>query len=464
MSPEKVSEESMRARRNLIKFLGAGVVGAAVGAGTMMYAAPKGAVETVVEKPKERMAIPDKPLKMGVQTFRKGPGAAAGEPIYKAAVLATEEINAEGGILGKRKIQVIDRDEGATDETVKEYKRMVLEDKIDYFVGLVSSGNTPAVGPVAEELGVISTFIDGCTDFLFEKAIPNPHFSFRMTNIQSIDGIICAIAAGQAWPNAKKIAHIHPDFAYGRNAHDHTDLVMKKLLPVETVYEGFPKLWSNDFTPHITKIIDSKPDVLFTSLWGGDYVTFYKQAIAQGLFDKMKVATTYAYGIIPGLIGADHPDGHVAGVHSNYYFTKPSWESNPINKRFVEAYNKRWNGEYPNFEGEGAYDAVYLYKQSVETASKLVGGWPSSDDIVNVMAVSSILGPAGIVSIRRDNHQGYKNAVTGFSKRSNQYPGVPTIQDNQIVIPVEKLSAPPGWKGEPTGAYDWISKTWPRMY
>ncbi len=464
MCPEKVSEESMRARRNLLKFLGAGVVGLAAGAAGAFYAAPKGAVETVVERPKERMAIPDRPLKMGVQTFRKGPGAVAGEPIYKAAVLAAEEINAEGGILGKRKIQVIDRDEGATDETVKEYKRMVLEDKIEYFVGLVSSGNTPAVGPVAEELGVITTFIDGCTDFLFEKAVPNPHFNFRMTNIQSIDGMTCAIAAAQAWPNVRRIAHIHPDFAYGRNAHDHIDLLMRKMLPVETVYEGFPKLWSNDFTPHITKIIDSKPDVLFTSLWGGDYVTFYKQALAQGLYDKMHVATTYAYGIVPSAIGSDHPDGTVAGVHSNWYFTNPRWEASPITKHFVEAYNKRWNGEYPNFEGEGAYDAVYLYKQSAEKASRLVGGWPSSDDIVSIMSGSSILGPAGIVNIRPDNHQGYKNAVTGFSKRSNKYPGVSSIQDNQIVIPVEKLSAPPGWKGEPTGAYDWIQKTWPRMY
>ncbi len=456
----------MAARRNLIKFLGAGVVGAAVGAGAMMYAAPKGAVETPTgPKPKERMMVPDTPIKMGVQTFRKGPGAATGESLYKGSVLAAEEINAEGGILGKRKLQIIDRDEGSTDETVKEFKRMALEDKIDFYIGIISSGNTPAVGPVAEELGVLTLFVDGCTDFLFEKAVPKPHFAFRTTNIQSIDGITCAIATAQKWPNVRKIAHIHPDYAYGRNAHDHFDLVIKKSLPdIQNVYEGFPKLFSADFTPHITKIIDAKPDLLSTSLWGGDYITFYKQGLAQGLFDKMKVATTLSHGVTPSLLGSDHPEGIIAGCHANYYFTYPRWESSPINKRFVEAYSKRWNGEYPNFEGEGAYVNVYLYKQAVEKAAKLVGGWPSNDDLIQVLEGASIQGPAGVVSIRPQNHQGYKNAVTGTAKNSKAYPGVSTIQVDQVYLPVDKLVAPPGWKGEPTAAFDWIDKTWPNMY
>jgi len=462
---EKPTEEQRQARRNLIKFLGAGVVGAAVGAGAMYYAAPRAMMPAapVGEKPKERMKVPTSPLKMGVQTFRKGPGAATGESLYRAAVLAAEQINAEGGILG-RKIQVIDRDEGSTDETVKEFKRMALEDKIDFYVGIISSGNTPAIGPVAEELGVLTLFVDGCTDFLFEKAVPRPRFTFRSTNIQSIDGITCAIAAVMKWPQVRKVAHIHPDYAYGRNARDHSSLVLEKSLPVQTVYEGFPKLFSTDFTPHITKIIDAKPDLLVTSLWGGDYITFYKQALAQGLFDKMKVATTLAYGMTPSLIGPDHPEGIIAGCHANYYFTYPKWDASPINRGFVEAYNKRWDGDYPNFEGEGAYVNIYLYKQAVEKASRLLGGWPSNDELVQFLEGASILGPAGALYIRRDNHQGYKNAVTGTAVKSTAYKGVVNIQTDQIHLPVDKLVAPPGWKGEPTAAYDWIQKTWPKMY
>src|SRR4029077_2454548 len=134
-------------------------------------------------------------------------------------------------------------------------------------------------GPVAEELKLLTIFGDECTDFLFDKAEPNPHYIFRITNIQSADGVTCALAIAQTWPKARRIAHSHPDYSYGRNAFDHVKIVMKKLMPTaEVVSEGWPNLGSTDFTSHITKAISSKPDLLVSSVWGGDYVALYKQA------------------------------------------------------------------------------------------------------------------------------------------------------------------------------------------
>ena len=79
-------------------------------------------------------------------------------------------------MLGKRKIETIFADEAAgTDANVKELRRMKLSEKIDMFTGIISSGNTPALGPVAEELGVLTMFNDGCTDFLFDKAVTKPN-------------------------------------------------------------------------------------------------------------------------------------------------------------------------------------------------------------------------------------------------------------------------------------------------
>ena len=113
--------------------------------------------------------------------------------------MAAEEINAEGGLLGKRKIETIMADEAAgTDANVKELRRMKLSEGIDLFTGIISSGNTPALGPVAEELGLLTIFVDGCTDFLFDKAVTKPKYTFRLTNIQSADGITAAIGAAQS--------------------------------------------------------------------------------------------------------------------------------------------------------------------------------------------------------------------------------------------------------------------------
>jgi branched-chain amino acid transport system substrate-binding protein len=413
------------------------------------------------EKPKG--TIPDKPFRIGHMTFFTGPGAVLGEPMHKGNLLAAEEINAQGGLLGKRKIEVLKADEAAgTDANVKEMRRLKLSEKIDMFMGITSSGNTPALGPVAEELKLLTIFVDGCTDLLFDKAVPNPRYIFRITNIQSADGAACAIAVAQTWPNVKKVAHIHPDYAYGRNAFDHFSLVTKKLIPgAQNVAEAWPKLGSTDFTPHITKAVGAKPDLLVTSLWGGDYVAFYKQALRYGVYDKMKVATTLGLGATPAALGKDHPEGIIGGVHANYHFTYPPSNRWPYNKTFVEKYHAKFN-EYPNFQAEGAYTATYMLKMAVEKANKLAGGWPEDDAIISMIEGMMIAGPGGYTYMRPDNHQGYKDAITGFSKNVPEYP-FPILDPNRIItIPIRNITAPPGWpKGEPTSTYTWIDQTWP---
>ncbi|MBI1985264.1 MAG: ABC transporter substrate-binding protein, partial [Rhodospirillales bacterium] len=331
-------------RRDFLNGLGAtaGAAGLAAAVGGAAYFAgprPAGAA------PKVKGNVPDKPYKTGHITFLTGPANLLGVPGQKGHLLAAEEINAEGGLLGKRKIETIVADEAAgTDANVKELRRMKLSEKIDLFTGVISSGNTPALGPVAEELGVLTIFNDGCTDFLFDKAVPKPKYVFRITNIQSADGITSAVGAAKAWPNAKKVASIQPDYSYGRNVHEHFLLAYQHMVPGATlVAEAWPKLFTTDFTPHITKLLSAQPDVLNCGLWGGDYVAFYKQALRYGLFDKMKVATTLAFGGQPHAIGKDHPEGVLAGVHANYFFLHPGNGQWPINDGFVQRYHKRWN-------------------------------------------------------------------------------------------------------------------------
>src|SRR5215468_6129759 len=284
-------------RRDFLSQLGATVGAAAAGAAASLPLLSK-AERAEAQEVKGAGKIPDTPYKVGHMTFHTGPAAVLGEPMYKGHILAVEEINAQGGLLGKRKIETLKADENAgTDANVKEMRRMKLSEKIDFFSGITSSGNTPALGPVAEELKLLTIFVDGCTDFLFDKAVPNPHYIFRITNIQSADGVTCALAVAQTWPTAKKIAHIHPDYSYGRNAFDHFNIVMKKMIPQsQVVSEGWPKLGTTDFTSHITKAISAKPDLLVSSVWGGDYVAMYKQALRYDMFKKMKFASTIAFG------------------------------------------------------------------------------------------------------------------------------------------------------------------------
>ena len=177
-------------RRDFLNALGV-TVGAAATVPAGILSGP--AKAEAAEPPKGK--IPSTPYKVGHMTFFSGPAAILGEPSYKGHILAAEEINAQGGLLGKRKIETVKADEAAgTDANVKELRRMKLSEKIELMTGVISSGNTPALGPVAEELKLLTIFVDGCTDFLFDKAVPNPHHIFRITNIQSADGVTAAVA------------------------------------------------------------------------------------------------------------------------------------------------------------------------------------------------------------------------------------------------------------------------------
>ncbi len=448
-------------RRDLLKRLGVTIGAAAASAGSIVT--PKAAEAQQKFTPKGN--IPSTPYKTGHMTFFTGPAAVLGEQSYKGHILAAEEINAQGGLLGKRQIETIKADEAAgTDANVKELRRMKLSEKIDCFTGVISSGNTPALGPVAEEVKCLTLFTDGCTDFLFEKAVPDPHYVFRLTNIQSADGAMAAIGAATAWPESRKIAHLHPDYSYGRNAFDHFNIVMKKLIPgkLDVVSEAWPKLGTTEFTAHITKTISAKPDLLYVSVWGGDYIAFYKQALRYDLFKKMKVATSLAFGIAPHAIGKDHPEGIVAGVHANYHFLHPAGNRWPLNVQFVKKFHERWK-EYPNFEAEGAYTALYMLKLAIEKANRLMGGWPDEDAIIAMLEGLSWESPAGYIHIRPDNHQGYKDAITGYLWNSPDYP-FPVMDPKRVItVPIRNVTAPPGWpKGEPTATFKWIEETWPQ--
>ena len=127
-------------RRNFLSALGVTVGGTGL-AGAGLVAGPQ-LVAAQTAPPKGR--IPDTPYKTGHMTFLTGPAAVLGDPSLKGHIMAAEEINAKGGLLGKRKIETITADEAAgTDANVKELRRMKLEGKIDLFTGIISSGNTP---------------------------------------------------------------------------------------------------------------------------------------------------------------------------------------------------------------------------------------------------------------------------------------------------------------------------------
>jgi branched-chain amino acid transport system substrate-binding protein len=451
-------------RRDFLATLGITVGGAALGVGDLAVAGPDSA------QVQAKGRVLDTPVKFGHITILSGPGAILGAPSLKGHTLAAEEINAMGGLLGRRKIETVVADEAAGPEaTVKELKRMKLSERIDYFSGIIAAHNQLAVGPVVEELKLLTIMTEGCIDKLFEIEVPRPHYLFGMTNILSADGVTTALAIAKAWPDVKRIAVIHPDYAFGRWFQLHFEAAREKLLPAsEIVSEVWAPLGNTDFNSHIVKTAAARPDIVVTAMWGGMYVAFYKQALGHGLFNQARLAGNINFGVVPQAIGKDHPEGALAGVHSNYHFTYPPANQWAPNKTFVERYFQRWK-EYPNYVAEAAYTGLHLFKTAVEKAHKQAGGgWPEDDAVIGQLEGLSINAPAGVVTVRKEDHRAFKDVKTGFSKNLPGYPFPVWDPDRIMTIPVASMTAPPTWpkpgKGhnDPSATVNWIRTTWPK--
>jgi branched-chain amino acid transport system substrate-binding protein len=450
-------------RRDFLAGLGVTIGGAALGlAGDLAVAGAAAAQDAAKGR------IPDTPVTFGHITIHSGPGAILGLPSLRGHTLAAEEINAAGGLLGKRKIETITADEAAGPEaTVKELKRMKLVEKIDYFSGVIAAHNQLAVGPVVEEMKLLTIMTEGCIDKLFEVEVPNPHYLFGMTNILSADGVTTALAVAKAWPDVKRIAVVNPDYAFGRWFQLHFDAAREKLLPAaEIVSEVWVPLGTTEFTSHIAKTISAKPDLILTSMWGGMYVAFYKQALGHRMFRQARLAGNINFGVVPQAIGKDHPEGALAGVHSNYHFTYAPAGHSAANRQFVERYVKRWK-EYPSYAAEAAYTGLYLFKNAVEKANQqLGGGWPEDDAVIKQLEGLSIEAPAGLVTVRKDDHRAFKDVKVGFSKNLPDYPFPVWDPERIMTIPVDAMTAPPSWpkpgKGhnDPSATVNWIKTTW----
>jgi branched-chain amino acid transport system substrate-binding protein len=275
------------------------------------------------------------PIKIGFPMPLSGPTAVYGVPITKGAEMAVLDINAKGGVLG-RKLELITRDSKANaDEAVRLAREMIIKDNVDFLSGTLTSAEAPAVSTIAKENKVV--FVAPTAKTMLLTAPQNLHpYVFRIASNTLIEGRTGATLMAK-WQDVKKVATIAPDYAYGRDAVGAFVEYIKKLRPdIEIVDQQWPKLGEPDFTAFITAQMGKKPDAVFCDVFGGDFASLVKQATPLGYFkaiqsrlvDGGEVGTVdlaqslgadYPYGIIsdaydPVVWGEDEPAEHTAYV------------------------------------------------------------------------------------------------------------------------------------------------------
>jgi branched-chain amino acid transport system substrate-binding protein len=356
-----------------------------------------------------------KPIKVGFPMIMSGPGALFGEPASKGAQMFVEETNAKGGVLG-RKLELIIRDtKGNPDEAVRVSRELILKDNVDFLVGTLTSAEGPAVSVVAKENKVVFIAPIPKTDQLTAPDKLHPYV-FRVSANTTMEGRSAAEIVAK-WA-VKRIATISPDYAYGQDVTKSFVEHLKKVAPkMEIVDQQWPKLGEGDYTPFINAQLAKKPDAVFSSLWGGHFLTFAKQAKPLGYFDAVKY-NVMAVGEAGSpestkTMGADYPVGIWGNSYDAFYWP----EGPPAHRDFIARLSKYTKEEYPSSWPIQGYIGMQFLAEGIKKA-----GSTDSDKVAKALLGLTIDSPIGKQTIREKDHQANRGQLYGKTVKDPKYP------------------------------------------
>ncbi len=360
-------------------------------------------------------AAAQKAIRIGYPVILSGPGALIGEPSLKGAQMFVEELNAKGGVLG-RKVELVVRDtKGNADEAVRIARDLILRENVDFLVGTLTSAEGPAVSPVAKENKIVFVVPVVKTDQLTAPENMHPYV-FRTATNTTIEGRTAAELMAK-WP-VKRVATMSPDYAFGQDLTRAFVAHLKKIRPdIEIVDQQWPKLGEADYTPFINAQLAKKPDAVFTSLWGGHFVTFAKQAKPLRYFEAVKfnVLAAGEAGAIETAkaMGDDYPLGITANAYDAFNWTNGP----PQHKEYIARLRAYLKEDNPSSWPITGYIGMQMLTAAIAKA-----GSTDSDKVAKAMLEISVDTPIGKQNFRAKDHQANRAQFWGKMEKDPRYP------------------------------------------
>ncbi|QDD88220.1 urea ABC transporter substrate-binding protein [Pseudomonas oryzihabitans] len=334
------------------------------------------------------LAVTDKEVTVGQLHSATGTMAISETGAIQAERLAIEQINAQGGVLG-RQVKIIQED-GASDwPTFAEKAKKLLEaDKVAAVFGCWTSASRKAVLPIFEKdngLLYYPTFYEGL------EQSKNVFY----TGQEATQQILSALDWLAKEKGAKTFYLVGSDYIWPRTSMKIARKHIENVLHGEVVGEEYYPLGGTQFGSLTNKIKLKKPDVVFAAVVGGSNVAFYKQLKAAGITSAKQNLLTLSVTEDEMLgIGGEN----MAGFYSSMKYFQTL--DNPNNKAFVEAFKAKYGKDAVIGDvTQAAYLGPWLWKMAVEKAG--------SFDVDKVVAASPGLelktAPEGYVKVH-DNH------------------------------------------------------------
>lgn len=326
-------------------------------------------------------------IKIGGLAPLTGDVAIYGVTATNGVKLAFEEINANGGILGKQVEYVVYDEKGDSTEAVTAYNRLI-DQGIVALIGDITSKPTLAVAEVAKNDGIPMITPTGTQKSITE----GKENVFRTCYIDPFQGVILAKLAKEDL-SAKTVAVISnssDDYSQGVK---NTFIEKAKELGLEVVADEFYNEGDTDFKSQLTKIVSLKPDVLVISDYYKYVALISAQAKEVGLESKL-IGPDGWDGVLETL-DASNTDAVQGALFTNHFSVKDTAEKV---KKFVDAYKAKYNEDPSSFAALG-YDTVYVLKQAMEKA-----GSTDKKAVVDAIKAIEFEGVTGKFKYDQDNN------------------------------------------------------------
>ena len=339
-----------------------------------------------------------KALRIGMQSILSGPIALLGTSSRNALMIEQDRINAAGGFLG-RQIEFVYRDsKGQPQEAARIARELVNSEGCELLIDAEASSGAFAVQEVVRDLGnVVCIHTNSETSSLTADPKIRVATAFRVAR-QGVHDAIAGSSYLSAFAKAKNLtkwATCSPDYAYGRDTTAQYLQFLKQFSPdVQVIAEGWPKLGQPDFTEVITKLIQAKPQALFTLLYAGDLSAFVNQGNVYALFSQMTVATPNVDYPVLAAIKSLPP-----GIQSATRYLE-TFPDTPGNKEWGEAYLKRWKERPTNWSWQNSL-AMHFYEAAIKKANTLEAKALSA--ALTGMKINTPFGADGTITMRDDH-------------------------------------------------------------